>query len=233
MEPTNRTPAGDQYSLGCVLYHCVTGRVPFPEGSAVEKMMAHQTKDPTPIKELAPDCPDGLAAVIARLMAKTPEGRYAGTDEVAEALEPFAGEFALPKTGSAIRQGLAAKSGFRSPGLATPAKPPAGLGDQNTPPPAVRMTPPAPAARPAAKVPGRSSMQMPVGGDEVPLTPAGPAAMFAADPAALRASAGWLNEADPPAEPARKSQFGTPAILAAAGVLMVLVFFGAKLLMKQ
>src|SRR5581483_10688819 len=70
MEPTNRTPAGDQYSLGCVLYFCLTGRAPFPEGSAVEKMMAHQTKEPVPVKEFAPDCPDGLAAVVAKLMAK-------------------------------------------------------------------------------------------------------------------------------------------------------------------
>ena len=64
MEPTNRTPAGDQYSLGCVLYFCLTGRVPFPEGSAVEKMMAHQTKEPMPITELAPDVPDGLIAIV-------------------------------------------------------------------------------------------------------------------------------------------------------------------------
>jgi serine/threonine-protein kinase len=70
MEPTNRTPAGDQYSLGCVLYYCLTGRVPFPEGSAVEKMMAHQTKEPMPIQELAPDVPDRLVAVVTRLMAK-------------------------------------------------------------------------------------------------------------------------------------------------------------------
>ena len=54
MEPTNRTPAGDQYSLGCVLYYCLTGRYPFPDGTAVEKMMAHQFKQPTPIREVAP-----------------------------------------------------------------------------------------------------------------------------------------------------------------------------------
>src|SRR5205807_9335822 len=72
MEPTNLTPAGDQYSLGCTLYYCLTGRVPFPEGSAVEKMMAHQAKEPMPIRELAPDVPEKLAAVVKRLMAKVP-----------------------------------------------------------------------------------------------------------------------------------------------------------------
>jgi serine/threonine protein kinase len=97
MEPTNRTPAGDQYSLGCTLYFCLTGRVPFPEGSAVEKMMAHQTKEPMPIRELAPEVPEGLVEVIAKLMAKNPEGRYSGSDEVVEALEPFLGDLnAIP-----------------------------------------------------------------------------------------------------------------------------------------
>ena len=92
MDPTNRTPAGDQYSLGCTLYFCLTGRVPFPEGSAVEKMMAHQSKEPTPITEYAPDAPDGLVSVVTRLMAKHPESRFSGMDEVVEALEPFLGE---------------------------------------------------------------------------------------------------------------------------------------------
>ena len=43
-DPTNLSAIGDQYSLGCVLYYCLTGRYPFPEGTAVEKMMAHQHK---------------------------------------------------------------------------------------------------------------------------------------------------------------------------------------------
>jgi serine/threonine-protein kinase len=114
MDPTNRTPAGDQYSLGCTLYFCLTGRVPFPEGSAVEKMMAHQSKEPPAIKEFAPDCPDGLVAVVARLMAKKPEDRYSGMDEVVEAVEPYLGELA-----SAVAQPVATTIGsaHRIPGL--------------------------------------------------------------------------------------------------------------------
>lgn len=121
MEPTNRTPAGDQYSLGCVLYYALTGRVPFPEGSAVEKMMAHQTKEPLPLRELAPDVPAGLEVVVKRLMAKTPEGRYTGCDELVEALEPFLGDLSQIPGGapnqSGSRAGLGPQSSGRMPGL--------------------------------------------------------------------------------------------------------------------
>lgn len=95
MEPTNRTPAGDQYSLGCTLYYCLTGRYPFAEGSAVEKMMAHQFKEPTPLAELAPDSPPELIAIVEKLMKKKPEDRYHGLDEVVEALNPMVGSRSL------------------------------------------------------------------------------------------------------------------------------------------
>src|SRR5262249_15593565 len=42
LDPTQLTAAGDQYSLGCVLYFCATGRYPFPGGSAIDKVVAHQ-----------------------------------------------------------------------------------------------------------------------------------------------------------------------------------------------
>lgn len=129
MEPTNRTPAGDQYSLGCVLYYGLTGRVPFPEGSAVEKMMAHQTKDPMPIRELAPEVPEGLALVVKKLMAKAPEGRFSGCDELVEALEPFLGDLnAIPggvpgSNNSGQRPGLGSKSSGKMAGLGSRAMP--------------------------------------------------------------------------------------------------------------
>jgi len=91
MDPTNLTPLGDQYSLGCVLYFCLTGRYPFPDGTAVEKMMAHQHKQPKPVKQLNAEVPDGLIAVVDRLMKKSPSERYADCNEVVEALRPFAG----------------------------------------------------------------------------------------------------------------------------------------------
>jgi serine/threonine-protein kinase len=94
MEPTNRTQAGDQYSFGCVLYYCMAGRYPFADGTAVEKMMAHQFKQPTPIRELVPNIPDGMVTVVERLMQKSPEARYNGVDEIVEALLPYAGEMA-------------------------------------------------------------------------------------------------------------------------------------------
>jgi serine/threonine-protein kinase len=99
MEPSNRTLAGDQYSLGCTLYFCLTGRYPFAEGSAVEKMMAHQFKDPTPLKEVVPDVPDRLAEVVERLMKKNPDERYRGFDEVVEELQPLVGDAAAAAPG--------------------------------------------------------------------------------------------------------------------------------------
>jgi serine/threonine-protein kinase len=90
LEPSDRTPAGDQYSLGCVLYYCLTGRYPFADSNAVEKMMAHQAKTPPPIREFSPEVPEGMIAVVDRLMEKKPASRYPDFAHVVDALRPWA-----------------------------------------------------------------------------------------------------------------------------------------------
>jgi formylglycine-generating enzyme required for sulfatase activity/serine/threonine protein kinase len=79
----------DLYSLGCTLYHFLTGRPPFPEGTAMEKLFKHVEQQPTPVEELRPDVPPGVAEVVRRLLAKKPDDRYQAPIELAQALEPF------------------------------------------------------------------------------------------------------------------------------------------------
>ena len=82
-----RSPAGDQYSLGCILYRCLTGSYPFPSDNPVKKMVAHQSEIPTPVRELSPETPPALAAVVERLLEKAPEDRYESIGEVVTALQ--------------------------------------------------------------------------------------------------------------------------------------------------
>jgi serine/threonine-protein kinase len=90
MDPTNLTAIGDQYSLGCVMYYLLSGQYPFPDGTAVEKMMAHQHKQPRALKDLAPETPPALIAIVEKLMQKNPANRYPSCAEVIEALRPLA-----------------------------------------------------------------------------------------------------------------------------------------------
>jgi serine/threonine protein kinase len=99
MDPLDRSPAGDQYSLGCILYYCLSGQFPFPDANPVKKMLGHQFEEPTPISELAPEVPEALDEIVMRMLAKRPEDRYAGIDEVAEELQALiADRRALPST---------------------------------------------------------------------------------------------------------------------------------------
>src|SRR5262249_2472868 len=79
----------DVYALGCTLYHMLTGHVPFPNESILRKLDGHRTQEPPSIRSLRPEIPEGLAAVIAKMMAKRPCDRYESAGAVAEALEPF------------------------------------------------------------------------------------------------------------------------------------------------
>jgi serine/threonine protein kinase len=89
-DPIHADIRSDIYSLGCTLYHLLAGRPPFPGGTAEDKLRRHRAEEPEPIERLRPDLPDGLPAVVRKMMAREPEARYQTPAEAARALKPFA-----------------------------------------------------------------------------------------------------------------------------------------------
>jgi serine/threonine-protein kinase len=75
-------PPADIYSLGCVLYHALTGDVPFPRPREVAKITAHMMEPPPAPSEAAPRLAGAFDEVIARAMAKDPADRYASAGEL-------------------------------------------------------------------------------------------------------------------------------------------------------
>ena len=76
----------DIYSLGCTLYFLLSGRLVFEAESFAQKMVYHQLREPTPLREVRPQVPAGLEVVVQRMMVKDPAGRFATPAEAAAAL---------------------------------------------------------------------------------------------------------------------------------------------------
>jgi serine/threonine-protein kinase len=74
----------DQYALGCTLFECLTGRIPF-DGASHAVLAAHLSKPPPPVTGLCPWLPPAIDAVVARAMAKSPDARYYNCGEMAAA----------------------------------------------------------------------------------------------------------------------------------------------------
>lgn len=72
--PTDKR--ADVYSLGCVLFECLTGVVPYHRESDVAVLWAHVQEECPPVSTLRSDIPEGMDDVVARAMAKSPDDRY-------------------------------------------------------------------------------------------------------------------------------------------------------------
>jgi serine/threonine protein kinase len=77
----------DIYSLSVVLYKMLTGRVPFAGKNQYELLKAQVEETPEPLRQLIPDVPTELEALIARALAKQPEQRLQTVSEFRESLE--------------------------------------------------------------------------------------------------------------------------------------------------
>jgi serine/threonine protein kinase len=79
----------DIYGLGGTMSFLLTGSPPFEGGSVIEKIQGHRRLEPRPIREVRSDVPEGLVAVILKMMAKDPAQRYQVPAEVGQALAPW------------------------------------------------------------------------------------------------------------------------------------------------
>jgi tRNA A-37 threonylcarbamoyl transferase component Bud32 len=83
-------PRADQFSLGVILYECVTGRRPFDGDSVYAVIAALVNAEPTPLRELCPEVSPEFAQVVQRALKKQPNDRFATLRSFGRALLPFA-----------------------------------------------------------------------------------------------------------------------------------------------
>jgi serine/threonine-protein kinase len=80
----------DIWALGVILYELLGGACPFMADSVMDLSIKIYNDPPLPLRELRPEVPPALEAVILRCLEKQPAQRYPNVGELATALLPFA-----------------------------------------------------------------------------------------------------------------------------------------------
>ena len=112
-QPVDRR--SDIYSLGIVLYHCLTGRVPFTADNPLSITVKH-LHDPLPIENMrVAGVPAPIEQVVIKMTAKSPQDRYQSTDMLIDALANalVASHLSMPRS---WRGGIQASGSIQSLG---------------------------------------------------------------------------------------------------------------------
>lgn len=88
--PQSADYRADLYALGGIFYFLLTGRPPFPGGTAADKVRRHRGVAPEPVGRVRPDVPAAVAEVVHRLLAKDPNSRFQSAAGVAARVDGLA-----------------------------------------------------------------------------------------------------------------------------------------------
>jgi serine/threonine protein kinase/tetratricopeptide (TPR) repeat protein len=98
-------PRGDVFSLGCVLFECLTGRPVFSGDHPMALLAKIVLADIPRVRDLRPEIPEALDALVSRMLEKDPAARPRDGSAVAAALsshEPYGGSVAPPRATRSI-----------------------------------------------------------------------------------------------------------------------------------
>lgn len=84
---TEVTPLSDLYSIGIILYECLTGRVPFEGDTAVSVALKQMREEPIPPSAWNPAVSPALDAVVLRALRREPYERFPDAESFIEALD--------------------------------------------------------------------------------------------------------------------------------------------------
>lgn len=83
----------DLYSLGVIAYELLSGRVPFRGEAPAQTICMKIDRDALPIQNYRRECPDVLAEIVHKALARRPEQRYQSADEMYAALRALQRRF--------------------------------------------------------------------------------------------------------------------------------------------
>jgi len=95
-DPRSADVRSDIYSLGCTLYFMLVGRPPFPEGTALQKLLRHNGDDAPDPRLFRPELSPRASALLAKMLAKRPSQRQQSADGLIQELIMLGEQLGLP-----------------------------------------------------------------------------------------------------------------------------------------
>ena len=107
----------DLWSAGVTMYEIFTHSKAFPAGDIAEVLSAIVSREPKPMREVRPDLPEELGAVLQRILKKQPSERYQTAGELLDDLDPIYRKMVLESGRATVTMGEALLLGTTQPDL--------------------------------------------------------------------------------------------------------------------